>query len=242
MEPMDRICPFLALADDHRTVVDGYDPDHRCHALAEPDELDRARQLQLCLNEAHRECERYLAAVQVRHADGQIQPLPAPDARVARTRLVLDASGSSRRPDEDLTLMGPRARRLLLAGVVAVLGVLVLVSGVADGLAGLVARPSASPLPGTGSTPVPNPSVAGASATPVATPTPTPMPATPAPTPAAPVSAAATQSYVVQEGDTLSAIAGRFGTTVEAIQAANGLGESDVINIGQVLVIPQPEG
>jgi LysM repeat protein len=238
---MDRICPFLALAADHRTVVDGYDSDHRCHALAEPDALDRTRQLQLCLNEAHRECERYLAAVQVRRADGPIQPVPAPDARVARTRLVLDASGSSRRPDSDLALMGPRARRLVLAGVVGVLGILVLVSGVADGLASLVVRPSPSPSPSADTTPVPTSSAAAPSATPVATPAPTPLPATPAPPPA-PVSPAATQSYVVQQGDTLSAIAGRFGTTVAAIQAANGLGESDVINIGQVLVIPAPEG
>jgi LysM repeat protein len=41
----------------------------------------------------------------------------------------------------------------------------------------------------------------------------------------------------VQEGDTLNAIAVRFGTTVEAIRQANGLPD-DVINIGQVLVIP----
>jgi LysM repeat protein len=222
-------------------VVDGYDPDHRCHALAEPDELDRARQLQLCLNEAHRDCERYLAAVQVRRADGPIQPNPAPDACVARTRLVLDARGSNRRLDSDLTLMGPRARRLVLAGVAAVFGILVLVSGVADGLVGLVVRPSPSPTPTADATAVPTPSVAAASATPIATPAPTPLPETPAPTPP-PVSPAATQSYVVQEGDTLSAIAGRFGTTVAAIQAANGLGESDVINIGQVLVIPEPGG
>jgi LysM repeat protein len=43
---------------------------------------------------------------------------------------------------------------------------------------------------------------------------------------------------VVQQGDTLSIIATRFGTTVSALQAANGLGNSDVINVGQVLVIP----
>ncbi|HTE65738.1 MAG TPA: LysM domain-containing protein, partial [Candidatus Binatia bacterium] len=74
----------------------------------------------------------------------------------------------------------------------------------------------------------------------IATPAPTPLPETPAPTPLPPVSPPGTQSYVVQEGDTLSAIAGRFGTTVAAIQAANGLGDNDVINIGQVLVIPEP--
>ena len=239
---MDRICPFLALADDHRTVVDGYDPDHRCHALAVPDALDRTRQLQLCLNEAHRDCERYLAAIQVRRADGPIQPAPAPDARVARTRLVLDASGSNRRIDSDLTLIGPRARPVVLAGVAAVLGILVLVSGVADGLARLVVPVRATPTPGTESTAVPTPTAAPASAAPTVTPAPTPLPVTPAPTTPAPAASAGTQSYVVRQGDTLSAIAGRFATTVAAIQAANGLGDNDVINIGQVLVIPQPEG
>jgi LysM repeat protein len=237
---MDRICPFLALAADHRTVVDGYDPEHRCHALAEPDALERTRQLQLCLNEAHRDCERYLAAVQVRRAEGPLQPVPAPDARVARTRLVLGAGGSDLGRADDLTLMGPRARRVLLAGVVAVFGILVLVSGVADGLASLVVRPSPTPASGADSTAVPSESVAAASTPPALSPTPASLPATPAPTTAAPVSPASTQSYVVQEGDTLSAIAGRFGTTVGAIQAANELGESDVINVGQVLVIPQP--
>jgi len=237
---MDRICPFLALAADHRTVVDGYDPDHRCHALAEPDALDRGRQLQLCLNEAHRDCERYLAALQVRRDDRPIQPAPAPDARVARTRLVLDADGSDQGLGNDLTLIGPRARRVVLAAMVAVIGVLVLVSGAADGLASLVARPSATPTPSADSTIEPTSSVAAATATPDVAPTPTPLPVTPVPATPTPPSPAGTQSYVVQEGDTLSAIAARFATTVAAIQAANGLGEGDVINIGQVLVIPQP--
>jgi LysM repeat protein len=44
-------------------------------------------------------------------------------------------------------------------------------------------------------------------------------------------------TYVVKPGDTLTLIASQFATSVNAIQQANGLG-SDVINIGQVLVIP----
>jgi LysM repeat protein len=46
------------------------------------------------------------------------------------------------------------------------------------------------------------------------------------------------QTYVVQEGDTLAAIAQQFGTSVEAIQSANGISDPDEILIGQVLVIP----
>ena len=45
------------------------------------------------------------------------------------------------------------------------------------------------------------------------------------------------RTYVVQQGDTLNEIAQRFGTTAEAIKAANGL-TSDTINVGQVLIIP----
>jgi LysM repeat protein len=58
---------------------------------------------------------------------------------------------------------------------------------------------------------------------------------TPAPTAAPPPPQ---QTYVVQQGDTLAAIAQRFGTTVAAIQAANGIANPDEILVGQVLVIP----
>jgi LysM repeat protein len=44
-------------------------------------------------------------------------------------------------------------------------------------------------------------------------------------------------TYVVEEGDTLSHIAVRFDTTVDAIKKANGL-ESDLIVIGRSLSIP----
>jgi len=42
----------------------------------------------------------------------------------------------------------------------------------------------------------------------------------------------------VVQGDTLASIAQRFGTTTEALQAANGIDDPDEIVIGQVLVIP----
>lgn len=46
--------------------------------------------------------------------------------------------------------------------------------------------------------------------------------------------------YVVQAGDTLAAIAQRFGTTVDAIVRANNITNPDLIFVGQVLVIPSP--
>lgn len=44
--------------------------------------------------------------------------------------------------------------------------------------------------------------------------------------------------YTVVEGDTLSAIAERFGTSVAALMTANNLADADVLAIGQELNIP----
>jgi len=46
--------------------------------------------------------------------------------------------------------------------------------------------------------------------------------------------------YVVQAGDTVAAIARAYGVTVEAIVAANGLGDANLIAVGQELAIPDP--
>jgi murein DD-endopeptidase MepM/ murein hydrolase activator NlpD len=50
-------------------------------------------------------------------------------------------------------------------------------------------------------------------------------------------------TYVVQPGDTLYSIAQRFGTTVDAIVAANDIADRSLIRVGQKLIIPtaQPE-
>lgn len=45
-------------------------------------------------------------------------------------------------------------------------------------------------------------------------------------------------TYVVKWGDTLYSIARRFGVTVNAIVAANGLTNPNFIRVGQVLIIP----
>ena len=47
--------------------------------------------------------------------------------------------------------------------------------------------------------------------------------------------------YVVRDGDTLSAIAARFGVDEAALQRANGIDDPNNLFAGQSLVIPAPE-
>ncbi|MBQ9630176.1 MAG: M23 family metallopeptidase [Treponema sp.] len=50
----------------------------------------------------------------------------------------------------------------------------------------------------------------------------------------------ADSSYTVKKGDTLYSISRKYEITVAELQAANNLNESDVLKIGQKLVIPDP--
>lgn len=62
-------------------------------------------------------------------------------------------------------------------------------------------------------------------------PPPTPPPPTPPPTPGG-------GYYIVQRGDTLARIARWFGTTVWALQQANGIANPNLIYAGMALYIP----
>jgi LysM repeat protein len=227
---VDRICPYLALADDGRTVADGFDPEHRCHALSPPAPLERSRQVQLCLTEAHARCERFAAARTAWLAASSGLPRVAPDVDFGRTRLVLEPEAAWRSLASSPTNRITRPALMVAAIAAAVVGLLVLSSlfGILDGppaTASRTATPSPSPTASALASAPPasvaaSASVAaGASATPVATPAPT------------------QRIYVVQQGDTLNQIAQQFGTTAEAIRAANGL-TGDAIDVGQRLIIP----
>ncbi|MBI2940740.1 MAG: LysM peptidoglycan-binding domain-containing protein [Chloroflexi bacterium] len=97
---------------------------------------------------------------------------------------------------------------------------------------------------------LPAPSPTPRATPPVAAPPTSPSPLTPFPvgegpgvratTPTGVLTTVRTQTstYRVREGDSLSTIAERFGTTVQAIVDANRLGQADSLDVGQELRIP----
>ncbi|WP_298818857.1 LysM peptidoglycan-binding domain-containing protein [Chloroflexus sp.] len=98
----------------------------------------------------------------------------------------------------------------------------------------LTPRPTTTPMPTITPTLEPT-AIPEPTATPTLEPTATPEPTvTPEPTAAGP------RRYTVQAGDTLRAIADRFGVTIEAILQANNLtpAQGDNLRVGQELVIP----
>ena len=227
---MDRICPYLALADDGRTVADGFDPEHRCHALSPPAALERSRQVQLCLTEAHARCERFAAARTAWLAASSGLPRVAPDVDFGRTRLVLEPEAAWRS-----LASSPQTRFSRPAVLVAAVAVVVVAFLVVSSLLGVLngalpegsETPSASPSPSATTVASAPPASAAASVSAAAAPSATAV-TTPAPTP---------RTYIVQQGDTLNEIATQFGTTAQAIRNANGI-TGDTINVGQVLIIP----
>ncbi len=142
---MDRICPYLALADDGRTVADGYDAEHRCHALTPPAPLDRARQVQLCLTEAHVRCDRFASARTAWLAASSGLPRVAPDVAFGRTRLVLEPEPAWRNLAAHPGLASAAGRSWLPPEAAVVVALLVL--GSAFGLFAGAPGPSSTPTP-----------------------------------------------------------------------------------------------
>jgi LysM repeat protein len=240
---VDRVCPLLGLQGDRRSAIDGVDAGHRCHADEPPLPLDRQQQARVCLTVDHERCDRYLA-----HATRNGGLRPARSGMVdglVSTRMVLA-------PDPAWRGIAGRARRAPTGPVLAIgaaglalgIGGVAVAGGFVDGLGGQSpgAASSVPPSPTATQSPSPTPTLSP-SPSPTATPSPSPTPtATPlsttAPTAAPPPPPPPQQTYVVQEGDTLAAIAQRFGTSASALQVANGIEDPDEILIGQVLVIP----
>jgi LysM repeat protein len=242
------LCPYLA-TDEGTWRSSTAVREHRCMAVTPPVPLALEKQRRLCLVADHANCATYGAALAAHPPPArQLDPGVRPIART--TPLVLDHG----RFDLRLPLLRPTR----VTGQAALVGLL----GIAFA-AVLIARPTGdgraadTPAGAVGST-LPSASIAvdgsaqpsGSrvpSAAPVVTARPIGSPASSSSGPAASAPGSATPGptpatggsrYKVRSGDTLSAIASRYGTTVKALMTLNGLSDPSRLRVGQILKVP----
>lgn len=249
-EPVREVCPYLIAADGGWRSVQAT-RDHQCTATTPASPPSVSKQRELCLVPAHFGCATYQAAHELEAASRAAEPADGglwPETRSAV--LALEPASSHR-----TMLSGPPARtgyQALLVGLMVVAFVVLALARVTP--PSLSGEPPASFAAGVASDGIADASLDPATAVPTAEPTATvepsvepspsavPSPSATAapgkPSPGASASAAAGTTYKVRSGDTLSGIAARFGITVKALKAANGITDANLIRPGQVLVIP----
>lgn len=214
-------CPHLASVDASWHSVTPSRA-HRCRLLATGrPTLDRQRAH--CLTSAHSACPTWL------ETHGDAGPGRRPGPFVPMAPVVLEGAGLGL-PSEAAT------RRLAVPATVVVVGVAL--------VALLLARGPLAPAPSGAGDDGASPTAAGTVVPGTAAPTGAPT-AAPSTTPTEPPTATPQPSvtprprtYKVRAGDTLTAIAARFGTTVAEIAALNNITNPSLIRVGQVLNIP----
>ena len=235
IDRLGRICPYLAAADGTWRSA-SVTREHRCGAVTPPAPLAADKQRRLCLTAAHPTCATFEAARAARpFAPGRVPTLPRPLART--TPVVLDHGRMAIAVPVLRTgrTTGQAALIILMALAFAAIILAKLTGGGAP-----AAATNASPSAGTSaavaapSTTVTDAPTAGASSGPGASAAASPgagsaAPGTPVPS---------GRTYKVKAGETLLGIASRFGTTVKAIAALNGITNYSSLKTGQVLKIP----
>jgi LysM repeat protein len=213
----EQICPLLGTRAD-RNMHFGYPTrENQCYAHNRVSPLALDEQETYCLGANHVNCRFYLA-------------------HQSREQATQKAEESLSR----VSAPKPPYRPGLFTVVLAAAGALVLCALVAFllGLPQAIAFsiiPTETPTPTRVPTRTPTPTLtATATATTPPTPTATRTPTIP-PTPT-PV------FYVVQPGDTLVAIAAKYGVTVQAIMDANGITDPKIVRVGARLIIPGSSG
>ena len=231
------VCPFLGLPDDPPSRFSFPSVGHRCWADGRPHPVDLVQQGTFCLAVTFPECPRYRRSAASRRPDATAPEAPG----VALQRVTADAgaagapgaAGGSPARDEP----GPRAPGRTSRGrrVVAIVLAVAVIAGAAYLAGPAIADWMRQVGAGAGAA-SPSPS-APLAATPAPSPASTPAStraSTPAPSPAA-----TPLVHVVARGETLIAIAARYGVTVAAIREANGITDPNLIRVGQRLVIPR---
>lgn len=239
---LPRGCPYLlAEAGGWRLALPTRE--HRCAAFTPPAPLSPEKQARLCLTPAHTGCATFLASMAAR--EERLGARSSPRATrwgLARTTTVIEDAGGLRA--RLLALLLDRRRWPAIPAVLLVTTLFTLaVSGFRSGVPTTAVATASAGAPATtpAATPTPAPPSTAPTESPAPATTPSAPPPTPVPTPtAAPTRkpAATFRTYRVVAGDTLGAIAGRFGVTVGAITNLNNISATAVLSIGQVLRIP----
>jgi LysM repeat protein len=206
-------CPLLGTRVDRSTHFSYPSRENQCNAHNRVSPLTVEEQETLCLGAAHQTCRFFLAHQSREHATHK--------AEESLTRV------STPEPPY-------RPGRLTIVGVAIaatfICGMLLLVAGVPQSIATAIiptSSPTITRVPTRTMTPT-------ATATRTIPPTPTP---TATATPTIPPTATPV-IYMVQAGDTLGAIAAKYGVTTQAIMDANGITDPRVVRVGTRLIIP----
>jgi LysM repeat protein len=225
--PETAICPFLVSATGPWRSPEPA-RDHRCSMAARSTRLDLDHQRRYCVGSGGPGCVRYV-------------PARAPGRLVTTLPVVVDRGPFS------VTMEREGLRRLAGPASVVVVGAAIGAFLLARG-PGAPAPAPAVPSAPPGSTPSSPPASAAPSKVPARTPpapTPAPVPsASPMPSPSAvPAPSPSTapssgRTYTVRRGDTLGAIAARFGTTTAVLAQLNAIADPSFIRVGQVLQLP----
>ena len=239
------ICPFLVAGGGGWRHADP-SRGHRCEALRPAAPVSAEKQRRLCLVADHVGCPTFVAATG-RNLDSRGRPGVARSLFPASGRwgfattapVVFDATGIP-------ASFGALARAR--GGGQVVLAGLLVAALVAVGLTRFAPPRPVAVVPASTLSPVAMilPSALPSAATAAPTVGPSPKPSTPSatpkpsprPTPTAGPTVRATRTYTVRQGDTLGAIALKFGTTTAVLQRLNGISDARALRVGVVLKIP----
>ena len=234
------LCPYLATTDGNWRSSSPT-REHRCVAVTPPVPLALDKQRRLCLIATHAGCATYGAAVAARPPFA-LEATPRGRVIARTAPLVLDQTRF------DLRLPALRSDRIsgqgLLVGLLALAFAAILIARPSGdgGAANGDSRRTPGPTTAAAASATPRPSLKASSA-PVVTARPAasapPGSSTPPTSPAAsaqPTTSGAT--YKIKSGDTLTAIAARFGTTVKVLVNLNHISDPSRIHVGQVLKLP----
>ena len=229
--PLIRLCPYL-LAGDGAWRSSTAAREHRCTGVSPAAPLAAEKQRRLCLTPEHKTCATYIAVGAARPpTPGRSEDLSRPVTRT--TPVVLDhrriTSGLPAFRDNRVLSQG------LLMGVMGIAFVAIVIARQSGSSGSLV---DGSPTPVVSVRPLSSPTAAP-TLVPIVAPSDSVLPSPSASAvPPTPGPSAQTATYTVRQGDTLTAIAARFGTTSKVLVQLNAIKDPALLKIGQVLVLP----